>query len=108
MHFSYVKTEVLGRYPSIVVQEQMNMWIPNQESSRWETEVWEYLYDSGCWAGDETSQRVRTKRGRGELAENTLRGGQKKGLNTGTDSQLERQETAPQRVQHDRSQQERG
>lgn len=25
---------------------------------------------SGCWAGDETSQRVRIKRGRGELAEN--------------------------------------
>lgn len=45
MNFGYVKTEVLGRYPSIVVQEQMNMWIPNQESSRWETEVWEYLDD---------------------------------------------------------------
>lgn len=62
-NLGYVKIEVLGTYPSVVVQEQMNAWIPNKEVLDWRRKFASIWMISGFWAVDKTSQRVGTMRG---------------------------------------------
>ena len=107
-NLGYVKIEVLGTYPSVVVQEQMNTWIPNKEVLDWRRKFASIWMISGFWAVDKTSQRVGTMRGEESWQRAPQEVGRRKDSMQETEGQLKRREAAPLRAQCDRSQEKRG